>query len=96
MKEDNIVMVVHTLRIPHAIILFGKPFALNLDLVFEHCFVGETGFRFKAKSLTMNTEDGVPYDMMHMLDDDALFVDFIIAKIHENQIGWDKDEDWWS
>lgn len=97
MKDENIIMNVHTIKIPHALIIFGKPFTLNLELTFEQAYIGpDKDSRFKAISLVGNTEEGVPYDLMHMVDEnEAPFADFIIETVHKNPDAWDKDGNWW-
>lgn len=82
------IMKVYTAKIPYAVVLFGKPFEVRLELMFEFAESEDSKFRLEIKSLTGTAEDGFVKDYSHLVEEDSKMSAFIIDCVVGNRATW--------
>lgn len=99
MKQPEIKHELYTLRFPFAHVIFGRPFQMPCEVLFEYSENTAGEMRLVVKSITGKSENGTEYDLIYLTEDDTSeYAEFIVACIVSNKQFWNynaENGEWW-
>jgi hypothetical protein len=84
----------HTLLFPFTTLVFGKSFEYILTALFVYSKAHEEQ-SIEIKSLTGENDSGSIVDMSYLVEEESVFLPFILVNTLDNNSNWDKTKQWW-
>lgn len=77
-----------TCEVIYGVVLFGRPFPVDLEMLFTYEQSDDEPFRLEVKSFTGTTGQGELIDYSYLVDDNTEMSQFIIDSVVSNQGIW--------